>query len=499
MAPGPGGGRCYTPGLLTAMTDHDPASRPASVPLPLWARAIDLMALVVALCGLVVSASGGIRLHVLDARVSVTSGGRLLLVALAIGVVRHLLLRRDPLYLRAWASVARLRQSADLGAVFPLWLATRLGVLVVGLVAVSTFGFRNGEVPFRLSDNELLNLPARYDAGWYLGIASDGYHYDPAIVGQQNIAFMPALPMMMRAAGRLLGGKPLWAGQLLVLGASLWGFAYVYRLARSALGDPERAAAAVALLAAYPFALFFSAVYTESLFLLSAAGSFYHLSRREYGRVAAFALLAGFARPNGFLLAVPLGTAVLWPSIVDVWEHRADGAGARAVAAVRASAVPLAASAAALLGVVVFSAFIYSYTGRPLAWLEAHAAWGRTFGAGGLGGPIREITLHGVFGYTRSDPVDAANAAAILLSLAAVWPVTRRFGPAYGVFLLVNLVPPLLAGGLLSIGRVTACMFPVFMWLAAVIPARHRTAWLIFFALLQAWGAALFFTWRDFI
>ena len=151
------------------------------------------------------------------------------------------------------------------------------------------------------------------------------------------------------------------------------------------------------------------------------------------------------------------------------------------------------------MGVLVFSAFIYSLTGRPFAWLEAHAAWGRTFGTWVTEGPFQEIRLRGVYGYTRSAPIDATNAAAIILSLAAVWPVTRRFGLAYGVFLLVNLVPPLTAGGLLSIGRVTACMFPVFFWLAAVIPARHRTAWLVFFALLQAWGAALFFTWRDFI
>jgi ABC-type Co2+ transport system permease subunit len=34
---------------------------------------------------------------------------------------------------------------------------------------------------------------------------------------------------------------------------------------------------------------------------------------------------------------------------------------------------------------------------------------------------------------------------------------------------------------------------------AAAVPARHRTAWLTAFALLQGWGAALFFTWREFI
>ena len=33
---------------------------------------------------------------------------------------------------------------------------------------------------------------------------------------------------------------------------------------------------------------------------------------------------------------------------------------------------------------------------------------------------------------------------------------------------------PWRAGGLLSIGRVTSTLFPAFLWLAAVVPARHR-------------------------
>ena len=37
------------------------------------------------------------------------------------------------------------------------------------------------------------------------------------------------------------------------------------------------------MLAAYPFALFFGALYTESLFLLAAVGAFYHFRRREFG------------------------------------------------------------------------------------------------------------------------------------------------------------------------------------------------------------------------
>ncbi|MCU0249307.1 MAG: hypothetical protein MUE61_03805 [Vicinamibacterales bacterium] len=467
--------------------------------LPGWIRAADALTVAVAGAGLLVAGFGGFRLHVLGGRVSITSGGRILVAAIALLLIRHAIRRDQPLYLRAWRGVARWWAADGVRTVTPLWAASRLGVLLVGFLAVGTFGYRDGGAPFRLYENELLNLPARYDAGWYLGIATDGYKWDPAVTSHQNIAFMPALPMLMRFGGRLIGGHPLWAGQLLVLGACLWAFVYVFRLARSALGDADQAAWAVALLAAYPFAVFYGAVYTESIFLLCAAGAFYHVGRQQYLRTAAFALLCGFARPNGFLLAVPIALVALWPALVAAWRDAGSGHGAPLSRAIRASLPAIAAASAAVLGVLVFSAFIYSMTGRPFAWLEAHAAWGRTFGAWVSQGPFQELGRGGLYGYTRSQPIDAVNLVAVLFALAAIWPVTRRFGVPYGVFIAVNVIPPLTTGGLLSIGRVTAGMFPLFFWLAAVIPARHRAAWLTAFALLQGWGAALFYTWREFI
>ena len=46
---------------------------------------------------------------------------------------------------------------------------------------------------------------ARYDAGWYHGIASQGYIYGAG--GRNNLAFFPVYPLLMRAGGWLLGGR----------------------------------------------------------------------------------------------------------------------------------------------------------------------------------------------------------------------------------------------------------------------------------------------------
>ena len=61
---------------------------------------------------------------------------------------------------------------------------------------------------------------------------------------------------------------------------------------------------------------------------------------------------------------------------------------------------------------------------------------------------------------------------------------------------MVNVLPPIAAGGLLSMGRVTSVLFPAFLWLGSAVPVRHRSAWVMFFAALQGFVAVMFFTWR---
>ena len=77
-----------------------------------------------------------------------------------------------------------------------------------------------------------------------------------------------------------------------------------------------------------------------------------------------------------------------------------------------------------------------------------------------------------------------------------VWPVIRRFGLAYGLFMLVNLIPALLTGGMFSSGRFTSTLFPMFLWLGVVVPPEGRTPWIATAAIVQGFVATTFFTWR---
>ena len=137
-------------------------------------------------------------------------------------------------------------------------------------------------------------------------------------------------------------------------------------------------------------------------------------------------------------------------------------------------------------------------TGDAFAWLRGQAAWGRTYG--GFEELLRHqyeyITNVGLSGYLATPGYEALNAVAAVFAIATVWPVFRRLGAVYAVFILLNILPPLAAGGLLSAGRLSSVLFPIFIWIAGAIPPRHRTAWIATSVGLQAFNAVLFYTWR---
>src|SRR6185295_17704077 len=131
---------------------------------------------------------------------------------------------------------------------------------------------------------------------------------------QQNIAFFPAYPMTIRSLSVLFGRQALWTGVIISLVSFFAALTYFLRLARDLLKDEDQAVTAVTLLAAYPFAVFFSAVYTEALFLLTLIGAVYHFHKNDLWRAAMWGFLCGLTRPNGAFLSVVLALMAITSS-----------------------------------------------------------------------------------------------------------------------------------------------------------------------------------------
>jgi hypothetical protein len=443
--------------------------------------------------------------------VAVKSIARPLGFALAILAVRHFFLRRPSIadsVRRGGASLRRairtarsgLAQSPALAAGVPAFVGTRLGVLLVGLLAVATFGYAPGAPPYRVSQDELVNLPARWDTGWYMSIVLDGYQWLTHPRGQLNVAFFPAYPILVRAAGLFQLTKAhadvaVWVAVAVSLVAFFAALIYLHRLARS-LTDDETARYSIILLSAYPFALYYSAAYTESLFLLGVLAAFYHQGRRQPGRAAAWGLLVGLTRPNGILLSAPLGVMALGD--LRGWLSRARESRGTLRRVLVASLPGLGAACAPVVGVLVFSGVVWYHTGDPFQWVGIQRiGWGKSAADFSLfWDQVQRLYEVGPLSYIEQWPIDALNLAATLLALISVGPVTVRLGAAHGVFVALTTLVPLANGGLLSMGRYTSVLFPMFIWLAMAVPGPFRPCVVFVFAALQAVAAALFFTWR---
>src|SRR5688572_22006468 len=465
--------------------------------LPRWATTLDVVAVLMALVAISVAIGGGFRIWLFDSRLSVTAWWRPALISVLAVAIRHALVRHRPLYQRVSDGVRDWWRAPDTKVVLPIHLVTRFGVLLVGFLAVILIGFPpEAANRWKIYSNELLDLPGRWDTGWYLTIATEGYVYlrnAPADY-QQNIAFFPAFPMSMRYLSVVLGRQTLWAGVGISIVSFYLALIYFLRLSRDLLKNEEQAVTAVTLLAVYPFAVFFSAAYTEGLFLLTLLGAVYHFHMNQLWRAALWGFVCGLTRPNGALLSIVLGlmaVAPMWDALT--WRPILPPPPGWSAILRR-----LLAAASPGFGMLAFSAFIYRLTGNPFMWTAQNVAWGRVYRSldSLVSDRVGFIATNGLYSYASTQTIDLFYSLAVLLALAAVWPVYRRFGLPFAVFILITILPPMAAGGLLSMGRVTSVLFPVFLWMGAAVPARHRVAWTCVFGVLQGFVAVMFFTWR---
>jgi hypothetical protein len=445
--------------------------------------------------------------------------------------------------------LARLRADpARMLAVRESWRAlwsSRLLVWVVGVGTVLALGFgptRKAFDPpgvtrgFGWLGNLLAAPAARWDAAWYLVIARYGYRPDLGVYTSSRTAFFPLYPLGLRAIA-WLGVPPVLAGVLLSVAALALALYGIHRLttlelSRSALaGDrvADAARLAVLLTAFAPMAFFFSAVYSESLYLALSVGLFWSARQGRWMWVGVLGALAGATRSTGLVLILPALVIYLYGPREDRPPDRStDSTTAwRSRLWVPAAVIPRYRPRRDALwlgllpaGVVLYGVYLALAGGSALAPLHAQEVWSRHFAGPYMGvwdglkaafeGARQLLSFqhrHVYFPTGADSPfVGAGHNLMLFAFLAAAVPavvgVVRRLPLAYGAYVIAALALPLSypvsSQPLMSLPRFLLVLFPLGIWLAAWLAERPRLQRpaLAASGLLMAFFLAQFVTWH---
>lgn len=389
-------------------------------------------------------------------------------------------------------------------------VSSRLLVISTGVGAAVLFGLgsaRNAYNPPGLLSGfgrvgDLLAAPvARWDSAWYLAIAHWGYQPALGAASAPRTAYFPLYPLAMRALSST--GMPLIVGGVLI---SLCAFAFalygVHRLALVELrrpgalrpsASPVSAARLAVLATAFsPMALFFSAVYTDALYMALSIGVFAAARRGRWAAVGVAGGLAAATRSTGLMLLVPA-------LVMYLYGPRSDRPGEvrrsvlRPRYRVRRDVLWLALVPA---GVGVYALGLWLAGGDALGPFHAEQSWYRHFvgpyggvwsglvaGSDGLRQLVSMQTHHVYFQLAGGDPMIAAqhNLTELVFLLAAIPAIVgifRRLPFAYGAYVLAAMALPLsypvAPQPLMSVPRYLVVLFPLAIWAGAWLAERPR-------------------------
>lgn len=338
----------------------------------------------------------------------------------------------------------------------------------------------------------LLVEPFRlWDGTWYRLVAWIGYGPEyPA-----NAAFFPLYPYLMRWGHQLTGIPYETVGYLVSNFAFLLALILIFRLVALDFNEviTGRTIWAIAL---FPTSFFFSAVYTESLFLLLAAGTLYNARKARWLTAGIFGLFAAMTRNSGVMLLAPMGILFLQQY---GWHLRRW--------------FPQVFSAALPLGGVAFYGWIltraqmsfFDWVNQQWQWARFTALPWQTFACtlqgcmadvrqwgtterrpvnpidwGWIGDLVRHPTWATVTSFEFRDRIANSNSLELVVTVGAFALILigiRRVPVFYLVFVLPPLIVPLFSPSqvhpLMSMPRFILPLFPLFTIMAFLIPNRR--------------------------
>lgn len=326
----------------------------------------------------------------------------------------------------------------------------------------------------------LLSVWQRFDANWYLKIATTGYSETDG-----SMVYFPFYPFAIRFLGNFFPGGLLVAA-ILVSNLAFIGLVYfLYQIGMDIVG-PDVSKRALFYLVIFPTSFFLFAPYTESLFLCLSLASLYSAQRRHWLWAGTLGALAALTRLQGVVLLLPL--AYLF------WKQEQGMLGRNPGSNVSHRRDKLLGAASLLLVPVASFSYVAASNSSLIANYQdkLHASFVLPWD--NLGAAVTLI------GQGRASVPDVLNLAATLFfagMCAVVWAnLPRQFGLyTFGMF-LAPLVRMTTQQPLVSMTRYVLVLFPAYLVLANWGKNRWINRAVVYLSLpLNLYLSAQFFLW----
>lgn len=331
------------------------------------------------------------------------------------------------------------------------FIVTRVPLIVIAELAAVVIGQRPG-VHYAASANPVLAVWGRWDAEHYIGVATKGY-------SGTEMAFFPLYPVLIRIVGAVMGNH-LLAGLVISNAASFFGLLFFYKLVEHQY-NRHVAQRATFYVSIFPTAIFFSAVYTESLFFALTVASFYYIRERRWITAGIIGFLAALTRVEGVLLAVPF--------FIE-WLIVAFGNGRSILEALRDAVKwpldsivrPLVGILLIPLGLAAYMAYLWVLRGDPLYFSHVQSHWGRH-----LAPPwVSFVHSIDVIGHAHTAQTVANQLLELtftVLMVAVLIAGIRRLRPSYWAYMALSILIPMSTSSLMSMPRFALVLFPMFV------------------------------------
>lgn len=292
--------------------------------------------------------------------------------------------------------------------------------------------------PYRLFD-----IWARWDTSWYFTLANNGYITTP---DRFNLSFAPLYPFLIKASNYFMLGFNDHRTTFTILSVTIANLAFLgallilVRALEHHHYSQKHIRTIIWLILIFPLSFFFSAAYTESIFLFFMIAGFYFSLKNHWGLAAVSSALAALAHPLGFL--VPL--AVLITYLVQNKGH-----------------VRIKKLVFFLLAPLLFFFYIIvvqSFSGNWLSFIKPNYPW------------LELLWQIGSLTWLQTLNITVVLIFAVFLAVY-LWRYPRKEWAAIGVLFVVL---PLFLASPYSWGRLSLIAFPAYIALAGFLEKRPR-------------------------